>query len=252
MCKLCGDPIHARQGIISCDGFCFDSYHPSCVGLKIEAVVIWNQHSSIWWMCDACEKMLRNMRQDESLLSRHAYNAPGTSSELKCAPKSQTRMDEEVAELKKQVNAIHQTLAEMSSSREISMNVAPIAESSPNHPPRVKHGSKPVGCRISNNSTALDASCGKYWLFLTKIKNTTTENDILEMVVDSLGIDNADAVTVKKLIPNWKDVSTMAYVSFKVGLDLKYKHAADRASTWPKGLCFREFVETAALWEPRR
>lgn len=190
--------------------------------------------------------MMQNLRDDESMLSKLAYSVPAADSVIKGSRETRKYVDEQIAELKKEVTSIHQALVELNSSRDVVVHPAPIAHSSPHQPMRIKRGSRPVAGR-----TTLNASSEKYQLFLTKIKNSATENDILEMVVSALGIENSDDVAVKKLIPFWKDVTTVPYVSFKVVLDVRFKHAAERTTTWPEGLCFREFVDVHSLWDPQ-
>lgn len=66
------------------------------------------------------------------------------------------------------------------------------------------------------------------------------------MVAESLGID--DGILVKKLVPYWKDVSLLPFISFKVGIDPIFR--AMCSSTWPTRINFREFREQCNTWQP--
>lgn len=48
------------------------------------------------------------------------------------------------------------------------------------------------------------------------------------------------------------DVNTLNFVSFKVGVDPKYRNAALDPSTWPRGILFREFEDNRSsnYWMP--
>lgn len=100
--------------------------------------------------------------------------------------------------------------------------------------------------RIRNDSTHRS---GKFWLYFNRIKNDVTENEMYSMVAESLG--NTDAIIVKKLVSSWTDVSRLPYVSFKVGVDDSLRERALCSSTWPRGICFREFKEQCYTWEPQ-
>lgn len=103
-----------------------------------------------------------------------------------------------------------------------------------------------------SNCSTTDASIssvsqGKFWLFFTRLRNTVNERQMFRMVSTSIGSEN---VAVKKLVADWKDVSTLPYISFKVGVDVEFKSVAMLPSTWPVGVCYREFYNTYDVWEP--
>ena len=51
-------------------------------------------------------------------------------------------------------------------------------------------------------------------------------------------------------MPKWKNAITIDYVSFKVVLDCNLKTNAMTASTWPRRVKFREFVNRQSTWRP--
>ncbi|XP_055622381.1 uncharacterized protein LOC129765949 [Toxorhynchites rutilus septentrionalis] len=61
------------------------------------------------------------------------------------------------------------------------------------------------------------------------------------MVKANLNTD--DELSVFKLIAKDKDISTLSFVSFKVGLDPSLKTKALDSETWPEGVLFREFED---------
>lgn len=69
------------------------------------------------------------------------------------------------------------------------------------------------------------------------------------MVSEVLGTD--DAVIAKRLVPPWKDVATMDFISFRVDLDSSLKLRALTLTSWPAGIRRREFKEISReAWRP--
>lgn len=106
------------------------------------------------------------------------------------------------------------------------------------------------GSRLDSNANSCSDAAGaqRFWLFFTRVKNTVTEDQMLDMVRKSLHHTSNIAPVVKKLTPYWMDASTMPYISFKICIDPSLKTTAMLPSTWPKNICFREFYNR--VWEP--
>ena len=73
---------------------------------------------------------------------------------------------------------------------------------------------------------------------------------MVELVKDSLQCD--DSVKVFPLLKKDADLNAMNFISFKVGMDIKYRNIALNTNTWPNGLLFREFEGTSTknYWAP--
>lgn len=67
---------------------------------------------------------------------------------------------------------------------------------------------------------------------------------------DGLSCESAKAIP---LIKQGTDVNSLNFISFKVGVDPKYRSAALDPSSWPKGILFREFEDNKAksFWMPK-
>lgn len=93
----------------------------------------------------------------------------------------------------------------------------------------------------------------KFWLYLSRIAPHVNEADILELVKNSL--NTQELIDVRKLVRKGADLKQFAFISFKVGLDLKLKDAALDPSVWPKGIYFREFENMTSerdFWGPTK
>lgn len=88
-------------------------------------------------------------------------------------------------------------------------------------------------------------------LFLSNIHSYANISDVECMVRKSIGIEDEEEIKVSKLVPSWKDVSQLEYVSFKIVLNVRWKKTALSLSTWPTGIKFREFVcLSRTIWSP--
>lgn len=247
VCKQCSTAISSGTDSIACEGFCTHAFHTACVNVTHEELVNYLKKSNFWWMCDQCIDLVRMYRDDRTIPTVR----PNVDETLPVSPSKyhdSLRIDNEIAELKNQIAAINLTLGSLTVSRtDVSSSPVniPLAESTLLSPFGTQHGTNDEGGR----SCIADAKTTDeyFWLFFTRIKNSVTESDILKMVSASLNIDEA---IVKKLVPAWKDVSAMPYISFKVGINVRLKGLALLPSTWPSGICFREFRNT--VWEPQR
>ena len=80
----------------------------------------------------------------------------------------------------------------------------------------------------------------KFWLYLSKLNPLISDSDV-KMIV-SRCLKTTEPGDVVRLVPKGKDVSTMSFVSFKIGLDPELRNAALNPSSWPSGILFREFI----------
>lgn len=239
--------------MISCDGFCLSLYHTKCLRMPVEDVICCNRNTQIWWMCNSCCKVMRKIRNSEAMLiERSTLDYEPRMEELQTASTA-TDIIVEIADVKQQIASLRESITDLMSSRETSLNPSsqPVAQSSPN-----------ASAKLLLQGTRCDANCvessanivdrEKFWLFFTRIRNTVSEQQMLEVVSGSLGNESRKSTVIKKLVPCWKDVTTMPYVSFKVGIDPGLKNIALLPSTWPTGICFREFQDHIRVWEPYR
>lgn len=249
ICEHCSTSIECGAECISCEGFCCKSFHTKCVDVTSDELRRYRKKSNMWWICDQCILQIRQIRNDR-LSGKQNMRVESVR------PKDVDSVIDyggEIAELKKQIAVIHETLsdttitrsgADIHSIRSPGDN-SPIAQSSPISTSKLHCGTRNVnGSKQTENLSSLD---GKFWLFFTKIKNNVTECDISKMITDCLGTN--ESTVVKMLVPVWKDPSTMPYVSFKVGIETRFKGVALLPSTWPIGICFREFYNR--VWEPQ-
>lgn len=101
-----------------------------------------------------------------------------------------------------------------------------------------------VGCKRPADDvvvvpTTKDQREHKFWLYLSRIQPDVANEAVAAMVKANL--ETTDNPIVVKLVPKGKDVSTLSFVSFKIGIDKGLKSKALDPATWPEGILFREF-----------
>lgn len=246
MCKQCTTPIEKDADIIACEGFCHNVFHFACTKLHPEVVACCRSTPNIWWFCNQCTPLMRELRNDRILQTESKAAIPMVTA----GANENMNYASEIREMKRQIEIIQESLAEASTTKSTGESFAnlylcpPEARSSPLSSSKLLHGTKQISA--SNITLPTNAPDDKFWLFFTRIKNDVTELTMSRMVENCLSSEAS--IEVKMLVPAWKNPSTMPYISFKVGIDARLKETALRSSTWPAGLCFREFRN--CIWEP--
>lgn len=235
-CEKCSLHIDIdKEPFTVCEGICAKSFHAECVGLSVTDLSVLS--GNILWLCNGCLTAFCRYREKSS--TDAATNTSATRS-----------IEDEITELKNTVAGIADTLAR------VTQKIAPIVPhcSTPVSSLKPLDGTGEILGEASENERTQASSHEEsrdFSLYLTHIDKCATENDISQMVSRSLGAPLSSCNEVVKLVPKWKDINTLDYISFKVVLDRKWEPTAMTASTWPKGVKFREFVnQLNETWRP--
>lgn len=217
-----------------CEGRCYKSFHIKCANLREADLYVLS--GNILWMCDGC------------LPDFHRYRAKKvTDSATETSPAAS--IEDEVMNLKSTVAGIVETLSGMM------QKTGPIApySSTPVSSTRLLDGTVETLDNTNENEKTGEPpeEQRNFVLYLTRIDRCATESDVSRLVSRSLSAPASDCNNIVKLVPRWKDVNTMDYVSFKIVLNEKWKPTALLPSTWPKRIRFREFVNRLDdTWSP--
>lgn len=96
----------------------------------------------------------------------------------------------------------------------------------------------------------IPAPVNRIWIYLSRIARDVTPEQINELAKVRLSTED---VVVVRLVAMNKDVNSMSFISYKVGVSADLKAKALSSSTWPKGMLFREFVDNRRnenFWKP--
>ena len=91
-----------------------------------------------------------------------------------------------------------------------------------------------------NNITTVPERSPRTWIFISRIAPDTPIEAIREMACSNIGTDD---ILVYSLVRRDQDLSTLSYVSFKIGVPNSHRAIALAASTWPRLISFKEFID---------
>lgn len=88
-----------------------------------------------------------------------------------------------------------------------------------------------------------------FWIYLSRLHPSVKSDVVEKLTRDGLHCETAKAIPLVKM---GVDVNSLNFISYKVGVDQKYRAAALDPSSWPKEALFREFEDTRAnnYWMP--
>lgn len=255
VCHSCANELDQSVSI-KCRGFCTAVFHPGCTGLSGDMLEEVIRNRQLFWLCKACSSLMHDIRFRKSVKMAHEV---GSSKQL-------NEHSEILEALKTEVMAELKT--------EIRSNFAMLIGSN-SLTPRTSTNRKGVGRRrlfgirkqpadpsknllcgegsgeIPGGVTVVKRDDPKFWVYLSRISPDVTAEQVISMVKSRLATED---VVAFRLVPKDRDISTLSFVSFKVGMKQELRAKALTASTWPTGIYFREFEEKGRreqnFWKP--
>ncbi|XP_055543295.1 uncharacterized protein LOC129728854 [Wyeomyia smithii] len=252
-CYECSQPI-TNLNLIKCH-LCDSVAHMKCFGWARSNLDFVNGQPNLLWFCADCLKSIENLKTKHS--SDTAIDTTSAfANSITCC----------MNEVKKELGQINAFIGSISD--KLLTNTTPVMLSanrsskrprviSPSDTPKRPRGFSGLlsGTKAVENFPSLVETVPqpttKFWIYLSRIAPHVSEDEIAALVRDC--VSDIQPV-VKKLVRKDADVKSLAFISFKVGIDLQLKDAALDANNWPKGIYFRQFEERNAssdFWKPK-
>lgn len=234
-CEKCCSIISLDTELYTvCEGRCAKYFHANCVGVSEADLCAFSKN--IIWLCDPCMTLFCRTRE------RMTADISTSTDQHKFMD-----VEGEILQLKSAVAEIVKTFADVRKSDPVARH----RHSTPVSSPKATYDDyNEIACCSSQTENGNES--GEFSLYLTNIDNSATESDISLLVSRSLRVPLSSCNDVVKLVPKWKNVNQMEYVSFKVVLKSDMKLLALQASTWPKEIKYREFKHRMNdTWKPR-
>lgn len=235
-CSKCSDAINGIEFVV-CRGYCGASFHMNtCSGVTRALLSYFSSNKkNLFWMCDKCAELFENS---------HLRSISSTADQLSPLNSLTTA----ITELRAEIKQIHSKSHPQSSP---AVNWPPLSQRRAIKRPlevnaieKCNIGSKqPLGDVVSVPICKNEDQ--KFWLYLSRIRPDVTIEAVSAMAKANLNLDGDPSVV--KLVPKDKNINTLSFVSFKVGLDPVLKSAALNPETWPEGILFREFEDNRSL-----
>ncbi|XP_055619581.1 uncharacterized protein LOC129764491 [Toxorhynchites rutilus septentrionalis] len=242
MVKNCAKCSNAITGIdfVICRGYCGAVFHMNACSGVTRALQSYfaSNRNNLFWMCDQCAELFENSHF-------RAITRQADEQSPLCT------LTTAITELRCEIKHLHsKPVAEFSPATSIgwpaleqrrALKRPRETDYTTRAPENCQIGSKKpmenvVSVPICNNNADR-----KIWLYLSKIRPDVSVEAVSAMVKANLGIE--DNISVAKLIPKGRELESLTFLSFKIGLDHSTREKALDPSTWPEGLLFREFED---------
>lgn len=231
ICKSCHNRINSKEPSVACGGLCTNAprFHAVCVGLTVvEGHACSNPN--IFWVCNGCRNSMKAKRAITSY-------EDSSSKQIDCLKNEIGRMNAVMDKLVHTVESISTSLVVRESSAELDKSQLPGNSS--------MLTSTKFQCEDGSHSTKED----NISLFVSNIANDVTEEEVEQMVNGVIGLNAI--VSIKCLVPPWKEKSSLDYISFKIVVDTTHNHSTLSKMNWPKGIRCREFKDRLnETWRP--
>lgn len=239
-CLQCTKPVKTLK-FIKCQGFCEGIAHLDCVSLSRQNLDFINEQPNLFWFCNNCTAIMSSKHVRDafaalneafhSLNETHRTVLEGVQSEL-------VKNREQVEELSAKISTAPATPKPWPNlNRPANKRSFGTAELESPKLPSMSCGKK----KISSTVPVVPPEPEYCWVYLSRIDPKATEDDILTLATECIPCD--EPIEVRKLVKKDADLKSMRFISFKIGIDEKYREVALSAETWPDGVYFREFVD---------
>lgn len=232
-CSACKLEFRTEDIVVSCDGQCEDrrSFHAKCMGLSYDEGCAC-LHPSIFWMCDSCRDYIAKGRFRKTATDKNS-NEYAAKSDFDILKTEVKLMSETLSKVEKKLTAEPRTSIRHHENLPCPDNQSiPLASSS-----------------VYVSEMTANSCTDPINLYVTNIATDVTEDELKLMVCESIGAE--EVLSVKRLVPPWKNVSMLDYVSYKVSVEAKFRNSALKRSNWPREVWCREFRDYSNIaWRP--
>lgn len=234
-CKQCNKVV-SQSDRVFCRGPCHCEFHTICAKLDAPAMEILGQAGkNLIWMCDQCADLF-----DQEMAG--PINIDPTTAAIQSMQAEMIKLTSAVAAITAMTAPATPTSWPIVDRPRIrSKRRLQPTESATPKPPQSSQGRRVLSNTIPVVSNNL--SDDKYWIWLGSFPPSVTTTDICGMVQECLSCQEGDTVEATALVKKGVEVATYRAVTFKVGVDKKFRDAALMEDNWPAGVSFREFVD---------
>lgn len=249
-CDHCGTSVETENDHIACMGFCDQVTHIKCAKLNPPFVRNIQERSNLFWMCRQCAHLMNMTRFKRAMSSIGGAISSITDNH----DERLTDLKQAISDNGKQIERLSRKVTVKTGSTPLSSRFAG-GQPTPKRP-REEHSKDPKpllgGTKAVPSCAVLTVPPPKelFWLYLSRIHPSVKSEAVMSLAKDCLLCE--DPIKVVPLVKKNADMASMNFISFKVGIDVKYRDAALDPATWPQGIVFREFedVSTKNFWAP--
>lgn len=245
-CDRCAKAIKRNDEVITCMGFCDHIVHLRCANIDKNFAKSISDATNLYWMCDECAKLMKLVRFRNAVSSvgdaicELTKNQEVANTELK---NELVKHSQQIAHLSNRINSITPSMPISAERRAMKRR-------------RIDNDNQPAksfvgGTRIadSNCVASVPVPITMFWVYLSRLHPSVNYEAVEKLARECLQCEAAKAVP---LVKQGTDVNSLNFISFKVGVDPKFRAVALDPSSWPKGILFREFEDSRRgnYWMP--
>ncbi|XP_055527375.1 uncharacterized protein LOC129719990 [Wyeomyia smithii] len=259
-CHTCKKEV--TDASVQCCGFCKAVFHLKCCNISPAIAEEIHRNKQLFWMCQSCTSLMGDIRFRAAVGTAFEFglnNAFSAHGEIAKSLKTEI-----MVELKNEIRSNFTALINSSSH-------TPKSSTWPIYPMRSVRSRRLFQKSEIEERRQSDLMCGtgnslspsdgtftvpppsqKFWIYLSRISRDVTAEQVCELAKQRLGTNDVEAV---RLVAKGKDIKSLSFISFKVGISADLKSKALSTSTWPRGMLFREFRDNNAaenFWNPVR
>nr|XP_029728522.1 uncharacterized protein LOC115266430 [Aedes albopictus] len=259
VCGSCAGDIDDVK--VVCRGICKAVFHPGCCGISAEVFEEVMKNPQVFWYCPSCTSLMEDMRVRNIICA--AYETGQSQALNSHSGIMQDLKSEIMVELKEEIRTsfarwINSSSFTPKSFKRVGINprltrsrrlFSAADDGVPKRPQPLLLGTGSTPSPSMDIITVPPAQ-PKFWLYLSRIARDVTADQICALAKKRLGSDD---VQVTRLVAKGKDVNTLSFISFKIGMNMELKTKALSTSTWPRGVLYREFSDNRSggnFWRP--
>lgn len=246
-CDRCAKAVKTDDDFIECMGFCEQLMHARCAGLNVPFIKNIKERNNLFWMCDECVKVMKLSRFRSTL---HSFT--GIVSSLMQSQQAS------IAELRDEISKNGRQITQLAEKVNAATPIRPISSLSVSRPTKRRRAESTTrseiitGTRECENRELLivQPPPEMFWIYLSRFHPSVSVSVVEQLTRE--GLQTEEPIKVVSLVKKGTDLSSMNFVSFKVGVHPSLKMVALSPQTWPKGVVFREFEDTQTknVWLP--
>lgn len=287
-CPTCNKPLESKADGVNCDGPCAITFHANCLKVKKRTLQDLRASDQLQWYCTNCVKYsTKNLLKEltisnqsvqslTSVLETSMADSLEEVSETNQSVRALTSLLEQTLmgslnQIKDIADSLVSTHSASQQSTQRNIHDLPSANkrqrndnqySSTNAPPKpplpsLSFGRKGATSSLqavagTTNNPLLAAHMPKpcKQIYVTRLPPLTTTDNVIAYLLENDLISKPEDCRCIKLVPLAKDISTLTFVSFKIGVfDQSTFEAIMNVDNWSDGIGIREFVDTPK--EPR-
>ncbi|XP_050093838.1 uncharacterized protein LOC126576573 [Anopheles aquasalis] len=253
-CSACNGTLDANDGAYHCAGFCNKAFHEECLGLTPAIRKELFRNPQLLWVCPGCSDMMGDGAAKMKNVVMGELSPMLDQMRSVILAEFDRRFTHLIELSHPSVPDVdHRAVASQASMTADSVSFADVIKDRTNtrhHPQTTVAPTNPplvVGTASKTLVKTVPAYQPKLWLFFSRLTRDTTDEQVADMVHHCLGVND---VLVRRLLARDRDVTSVPFLSFKVGVPLALRERALDPATWPHGVSFREFVDRPRLVNP--